>query len=415
MVALSASDTPDAPQDSDGPATDNPEQPRAAHRPLTVLQVLPRLDLGGVERGAVEIARAITAAGGRALVASEGGRLAARLLACGAEPVTAPMASKNPLVMAANVRRLAKLIRDERVDIVHARSRAPAWSAWLAARQTGCAFVTTWHGAHRAKGPIKKLYNSVMGFGRPVIAISEFIAEMATGTYGVPPEQIVTIPRGADINAFAEEVVSAERTITIARDWGIVEDPRPVILLPGRLSPWKGQADLIEAAARLKARRGPVFLALIVGEDGGRIGERLLARARDLDILDVVKVLPATEDMPAAYKLAAVVLSASTEPEAFGRVAVEAQAMGRPVIATDHGGARETVDPGRTGWLYPPGDIDALTEAMDAALSLEPWQRAHMGMAGRARVANRFTVEAMQRATLAVYEQAAGRTFGVTV
>jgi glycosyltransferase involved in cell wall biosynthesis len=413
MVVLSASDTPDAPQDSEAPVTGNRADEGALRRPLTVLQVLPRLDLGGVERGAVEIARAIVAAGGRALVASEGGRLAARLVACGAEPVTAPMASKNPLVMASNVRRLIRLIREEHVDIVHARSRAPAWSAWLAARQTGRAFVTTWHGAHRAHGPFKKFYNSVMGYGRPVIAISEFIADMATSVYGVPADHIVTIPRGADINAFAEEVVSAERTITIARGWGIVEDPRPVILLPGRLSRWKGQDDFVEAAARLKARRGPSFLALIIGDDGGEMGERLLARARTLDILDVVKVLPATDDMPAAYKLAAVVVSASTEPEAFGRVAVEAQAMGRPVIATDHGGARETVDPGRTGWLYPPGNIEALVEAMDAALSLEPWQRAHMGMAGRARVANRFTVEAMQRATLAVYEQAAGRPFGM--
>lgn len=394
---------------------------RAEHRdapapgkPLTVLQVLPRLDLGGVERGTLEIARAIVAAGGRALVASEGGRLASRLASVGGELIEAPMASKNPLVMAANVRRLTRLIRAEQVDVVHARSRAPAWSAWLAARRVGVPFVTTWHGSYGAGTRLKRLYNAVMGRGRPVIAISDFIAEMVRDRYGVPPDAIVTIPRGADTDAFAEEVVSAERTITLARSWGIVEDPRPVLLLPGRLSRWKGQNDFVEAAALLRARRGPDFLAIILGEGSGDMAEVLLERARTLGALDVVKVLPATDDMPAAYKLAAVVVSASTEPEAFGRVAVEAQAMGRPVIASNHGGARETVEHGRTGWLYEPGNAGALAEAMHAALSLEGWERAHMGMAGRARVASRFTVEAMQRATLAVYEQVAGRPFGVS-
>jgi glycosyltransferase involved in cell wall biosynthesis len=383
-------------------------------KPLTVLQVLPRLDLGGVERGTLEIARAIVSAGGRALVACEGGRLASRLASIGGELVEAPMASKNPLVMAGNVNRLIRLIRTEGVDVIHARSRAPAWSAWLAARRTGVPFVTTWHGSYGGKTRLKRLYNSVMGRGRPVIAISDFIAEMVRDTYGVSAEHIVTIPRGADTDAFAEEVVSAERTITLARGWGIVEDPRPVLLLPGRLSRWKGQNDFVEAAALLRARRGPDFLAIILGEDGGSMAEALLERARTLGALDVVKVLPATDDMPAAYKLAAVVVSASTEPEAFGRVAVEAQAMGRPVIASNHGGARETVEHGRTGWLYEPGNAGALAEAMHAALSMEPWERAHMGMAGRARVASRFTVEAMQRATLAVYEQVAGRAFGVS-
>ena len=400
-------------------------QPAAEHRggivqgnpdrPLTVLQVLPRLDLGGVERGTLEIARAIVAAGGRALVASEGGRLALRLANLGAELVTLPMATKNPLRMTANALKLEALIRAEGVDVVHARSRAPAWSAFAATRRTGTPFVTTWHGAYGDGWWIKRLYNGVMGRGRPVIAISEFIAEHVATRYGVPREAIVTIPRGADMDSFAEEVVSAERTITLARAWGIVEDPRPVLLLPGRLSRWKGQTDFVEAAARLRARRGPDFLAIVLGEDGGELGEKLLERARELGALDIIKVLPATDDMPAAYKLAAVVVSASIEPEAFGRVSVEAQAMGRPMIATAHGGSTETVDEGRTGWLYPPGDVDALVAAMDAALSLEPWQRAHMGMAGRARVASRFTVEAMQRATLAIYEQVAGRPFGTAL
>ena len=387
---------------------------RNAGRPLTVLQVLPRLDLGGVERGTLEIARAILDAGGRALVASAGGRLAVRLEAMGVEVVSGPYASKNPLTILANAVRLARLVRAEGVDVVHARSRAPAWSAWLATRRTGAAFVTTWHGVYAERGPLKRLYNSVMCRGRPTIAISDFVAELIRRRHGLDPAHIVTIPRGADMAAFAEEAVSAQRAIAVAREWGLVEDPRPVAMLPGRLSGWKGQGDFVEAAALLKARRGAAdFLFLIVGEDGGSgLAERLIERARALDALDVVRLAPACDDMPAAYKLAAVVVSASTQPEAFGRVVVEAQAMGRPVVATDHGGARETVEHGRTGFLYPPGDAAALADAVDRVLSLDASGRAHMGMAGRARVGSRFTVTAMQDATLAVYERAAARTFG---
>jgi glycosyltransferase involved in cell wall biosynthesis len=384
----------------------------AIGKPLTVLQALPRLELGGVERGALEIARAVVDAGGRALVASEGGRLAPRLEAMGAEHVTLPLAAKDPLTLFLNAGRLARVIRAEGVDVVHARSRAPAWSAWLAARRTGAAFVTTWHGAYSESGPLKKLYNSVMAKGRPVIAISEFIARLIVERHGLDPARIVTIPRGADLGAFSEELVSAQRAIAVARAWGLVEDSRPVAMLPGRLSRWKGQGDFVEAAARLKARRGPDFLCLVVGEDGGSgLGERLLARAEALGALDVVRLVGRCDDMAAAYKLASVVVSASTEPEAFGRVAVEAQAMGRPVIASGHGGALETVAPGETGWLYPPGDVAALAGALDAALSLPPDARAAMGAAGRARVAARFTVAAMQAATLAVYEGAARKRF----
>ncbi len=386
---------------------------RNASRPLTVLQVLPRLDLGGVERGALEIARAIVDAGGRAIVASQGGRLEGRLTGMGAETVTLPLASKNPLAIIANARRLAHLIRAQEVDVVHARSRAPAWSAWLAARRTGRPFVTTWHGVYSEKEPLKRLYNSVMCKGRPTIAVSQFVADLIRARHGLDPAHLVVIPRGADVAAFAEEQVGAERAIATARAWGIVEDPRPVAMLPGRLSKWKGQGDFIEAAALLKARRGPDFLCLIVGEDGGSgLAQRLEARIAALGAADVARLVGPCDDMPAAYKLASVVVSASTDPEAFGRVAVEAQAMGRPVIATDHGGARETVAHGQTGWLYPPGDAQALAEALDKALSLDASARAHMGMAGRARVASRFTVAAMQRATLDIYETATGRSFG---
>ncbi|MEM6487924.1 MAG: glycosyltransferase family 4 protein [Pseudomonadota bacterium] len=382
-------------------------------RPLTVLQVVPRLDLGGVERGTVEIAEAVVAAGGRALVATAGGQLAAKIGRAGGDVVEMNAATKNPLNIWQNAGVLERLIRDEGVDIVHARSRAPAWSAKWAARRTGTPFVTTYHGSYREDWPLKRRYNAVMAAGHPVIAVSEHIKALVMQRHCVAAENIVVIPRGADLDTFSEEVVSGQRTVRLAEAWGLLDDARPVVMLPGRLTRWKGAETLIQAAAMLRARRGPDTLHLIVGDDGGSgYAERLARMIEEAEVGDCVYLTGGATDMAAAYKMASVVVSASLEPEAFGRVAVEAQAMGRPVIATDHGGARETVAHGETGWLYAPGDAAALALSIETALSLDAQAKAHMRNSARARIGARYTVAAMQRATLAVYEQVAGRLFG---
>ncbi|MEM7176538.1 MAG: glycosyltransferase family 4 protein [Pseudomonadota bacterium] len=381
-------------------------------RPLTVLQLVPSLNMGGVERGTLEMTEAIAGAGGRALVATSGGVQAPRVPRLGGTVVSLDMASKNPLTMWLNVGRLARLIRDEGVDIVHARSRAPAWSGYFAARRTGAAFITTYHGSYNEKGFAKRFYNSIMAQGRPVIAVSRFIRDLIMARHGLSEDEIIVIPRGADISVFSEEMVGNERTVKLMEGWGLMDDSRPVIMLPGRLTRWKGQESAIDAAAALKARRGPDFLLLIVGDGAvGGFADYLDELAESLGVQDCVVRAPGTSDMAAAYKQAAVVLSTSIEPEAFGRVAVEAQAMGRPVIATDHGGARETVADGESGWLYPPGDVGRLADLMDQALNMDASARAHMGMAARARIHASFTVAQMQRATLRVYEHAAGRPF----
>jgi len=372
--------------------------------------------MGGVERGTLEMVEAIRKAGGRALIATAGGQMAPRVTRLGGEIFPMNMDTKNPLSLWQNSVLLARLVREERVDLIHARSRAPAWSAWGAARRTGTPFVTTWHGTYSEDLPLKRFYNSVMARGRPVIAVSEFIRELILDRHRLAPDQVVTIPRGADIRVFSDDAVGNERAVNLAEQWGIVDDPRPVVMLPGRLTRWKGHEVLIEAAAILTARRGADFLVLIVGdgEDAAYVN-RLEARIRAAGIERNVWLTGGCTDMAAAYKLASVVVSASVEPEAFGRVAVEAQAMGRPVIASDHGGARETVVHGESGWLYPPRDATALAEALEHALALDPSERAFMGLAGRARIHAQYTVGAMQRATISVYERAAGRSFGVAL
>ncbi|MEM0989736.1 MAG: glycosyltransferase family 4 protein [Pseudomonadota bacterium] len=377
-----------------------------------MLQLVPRLEQGGVERGVLEITEAICNAGGRALVATAGGRLEFRIKQAGGEIVPMNAASKNPLTLWQNARLMRRLIAEQQVDIVHARSRAPAWSGYWATRAMGTPFVTTFHGTYSEDLPFKRSYNAVMARGRPVIAISEFIRGVVRERYGVPDHQIVTIPRGADISVFAEEAVGNERTIKLANDWGLIDDARAVVLMPARLTRWKGGLSMIDAAARLREVRGSDFLVLLVGDDNDRsFVDQLEKHIAATDTSDVVRLTGGTQDMAAAYKLASVVVSASIEPEAFGRVIVEAQAMSRPVIATDHGGARETVANGESGWLYSPGDSEALAQIIHQALDMDPSERAHMGLAGRARVHSSYTVSAMQRATLNLYEGLVGRTF----
>ncbi|MGA9868943.1 MAG: glycosyltransferase family 4 protein [Acetobacteraceae bacterium] len=378
-------------------------------RPL-ILQVLPALDTGGVERGTVEITEAIARAGWTALVASAGGRMVAEVERAGGRHITLPLRAKGPVGILANARRLARLIAAERVDIVHARSRAPAWSAWLAARRAGARFITTYHGAYGEDLPFKRHYNAVMARGEIVIAASRFIAGLVVQRHGVDPSRVRVIPRGIDPAVFDPDAISAERVTRLRTAWSLPNDV-PVVVLPGRLTSWKGQEVLIDAAARLGRRDARIVL---VGSDQGRTAysEGLRRRAAAVGLADQLHLAGECDDVPAALSLADVVVHASTEPEAFGRVVIEAQAMGRLVIASDLGGPVETVIEGETGWRVPPGDPAALAAAIDRALALPETVRREMGARARAGVLARCTTAAMQKATLDVYREVLARAPG---
>ncbi|MGH6968731.1 MAG: glycosyltransferase family 4 protein [Stellaceae bacterium] len=369
-----------------------------------MLQVLPALVAGGVERGTVDVAAALAAAGWRSLVASAGGPMTRELERAGATHFTLPLASKNPFVIHANVGRLAALIRQHDVDIVHARSRAPAWSARAAARNAGVHFLTTFHNAYGGKSWLKRRYNAVMAGGELVIANSNFVAEHAAATYGVARARLRVIHRGVDVARFDPEKISAERMVRLAQEWRL-PDGVPVVMLPGRLSRWKGHFVLIEAMRRLNR---PQIHALIVGAGGGSYRRRLDAAIARAGLAVTFRVLDECRDMPAAYMLADVVVSASTEPEGFGRVIVEAQAMGRPVVATAHGGAVETILPGQTGWLVPPGDAEALGDAVADALALAAGGRSQLAARAIAHVRANFTTAVMTARTIAVYQELLG-------
>ena len=371
-------------------------------RPV-VLQILPRLVAGGAERGAIDVAVALAEAGGTSLVVSQGGPMEYELQRAGIAHLTLPLASKNPLVMYRNVGRLVRLIQAHDVDIVHARSRAPAWSAAAAVKRTGRHFVTTFHGAYTARGLLKRRYNGIMVKGERVIANSEFIARHIRETYKVDPARVRLIRRGVDLERFHPERASAERVIQLANRWRL-PDGVPVVMLPGRLTRWKGHALLIEALTRL---RDLELLGVIVGSDRGRGAYRaeLERRIARHGLASRVFLPGHCDDMPAAYMLADVVVSASIYPEAFGRVISEAQAMGCPVVASDHGGAREQVLGNRTAFLFPPGDAAVLADKIREALALDAPAREHLAAEARAHIEANFDKKHMCAATLALYRE----------
>ncbi len=368
---------------------------------FTVLQVVPAMVTGGVERGTVEVTRALVKAGHRAVIASAGGRMVREIEDAGGIHVTLPLNTKNPLTIRNNAGRLADAIHRYKVDIVHARSRAPAWSAYKAAASARKPFVTTFHNAYGAQSWLKRRYNSVMARGLRVIAISDFVGEYAQKTYGVLAEKLRVIPRGVDIEQFDPAAVSADRIATLRQEWHLPEG-KPVIMLPGRLTRWKGQLVLIDALAKLGRRD---ITCAIVGGGSKSFRQEIEQAADKRGLGALVHVYENCRDMPAAYMLADIVVSPATRPEGFGRVIAEAQAMGRPVIATDHGGARETIIPGKTGWLVAPGNAEALAKAIDEALALKPEEREAMAAQSIAHIRQNFTTKAMTDATLAVYRE----------
>jgi glycosyltransferase involved in cell wall biosynthesis len=381
----------------------------------TILQIVPRLETGGAELSTVEIAEAVVRAGGRALVLTEpGGRLAARVAAAGGELIPFPAATKNPIGMLFNAARMARLIRAQSVDLVHARSRAPAWSALLAARRARVPFVTTYHGAYREGNAAKRVYNGVMARGDLVIANSSYTADLIAARYATPRPRICVIHRGVDAHAFDPTRIDAGRVAALRARWGVTESTR-VVLHMARLTAWKGQSVLIEAAARLKAanKLGGAVVVL-AGDAQGRdaYAQELHTQVCDAALGSSVRFAGHVEDAAAAFLAAHVTVLASTAPEAFGRAAIEAAAMGCPVIATAIGAPPETVlappavgQGAATGWLVPPGDATSLSERLDSALALPAEERRAMGGRGRAHVLAHFTVQAMQRRTLAVYDR----------
>ncbi len=375
---------------------------------MILLQVIPQLEAGGAERTTLEVAQAVVAAGGRALVVSEGGRMEAELAALGGELVRLPVGSKNPWTVWRNAGRIAAIVRREGVDIIHARSRAPAWSAKWAAAQTGAHYVTTYHGTYNGKTGLKRWYNAVMARGERVIANSDFIADHIRTHHPFAAERIRVIPRGVDLDSFDPQAVAPQRIADLAAAWGVDwPSSRLIALFPARLTGWKGQRETLIALGQLEAEGLAMPLTLLAGDAQGRDAYRaeLEALIAQYGLEDDVRIVGHCTDMPAAFAMADFALTPSIEPEAFGRTAAEAGAMHKPVIAADHGGAREVVLPGETGWRVEPRNPAALAVAIREAVSMPAGRRAEMGERAAQYIRTQFSTRALQAATLRVYDE----------
>ena len=307
--------------------------------------------------------------------------------------------------MAVNALRLARLIRREGIDVVHVRSRAPGWSALGAARRTKTPFVTTFHAPYRISGRAKRLYNSVMARGDRVIAISGFVTRHVREEYGVGDDRLRCIFRGIDMAQFDPAAVGVDRITGLAEYWNL-PDGVPVIMLPGRLTRLKGHGVMVDAMARLD--RDAVCVMVGTGSGRERLRRDVEKRILAAGLEGRVTLIDGCSDMPAAYRLADVVVQPSLVPEGFGRVSVEAQAMGVPVIASDTGATSETVRDGATGWLVPPGDPGALATALATALDLDARARIKHAAIARAHAVSNFALGDMCDATLDVYRELAG-------
>lgn len=374
------------------------------NKKIVVLQVLPELGQGGVELGTIEIASELQKRGIENYVASEGGRMEYNLERIKVKHFTLPLKTKNIFKMYLNSLRLARIIKKYGITIVHARSRAPAWSAYWAAKRCGVHFVTTFHGTY-GLGPwgIKKFYNKIMTYGERVIAISNHIKQHILKNYKTDESKIRLIHRCVNMENFNVETTSAERMIKYLEDNNIPED-KPIVTLIGRLTNWKGQKLLIEA---LHLIDNEDFFCVIIGDDQGRkkYSSELRKMIANYNMTDRFLFIRNVKDIPAAMMVSDVVLSTSIEPEAFGRIAIEGQAMGRVVVASNIGGSVETVIDGVTGRLYESTSAKALSEAIDWALHLSTDEREKIGAAGIKNVKEHFTKQIMCDKTIEVYKE----------
>ncbi len=369
---------------------------------LRVLQVLPALEMGGVERGTIDVAISLKQKGHFPVIASYGGRLVSHLRKNGIIHEYLPLHSKNPITMWMNVNRLVRIIKNHQIQIVHARSRAPAWSAYLAAKKAGIPFITTFHGAHPFKSRVKKFYNSVMIRGKRVIAVSKFIAQDIQKKYDIAPGKIITILRGVDLDVFNPDKMTDARMEAIMNQMQLPDD-KYILLLPGRITRLKGHEVLLDAMSRLNRQD---FVCLFVGSiEKKNFVEELEDQAKNYGLRDRLFIINECKDMPALYRLATATICPSTQPETFGRTAAEAGAMGCIVIGSNHGGTREIIMDGKTGFLFPPEDSRTLAYMIEKVLDMPLAERNLLKEAAISHVRKNFDNETMLNKTLKLYQE----------
>ena len=377
---------------------------------IKVLQVIPKLGYGGAETGCYDLAHYLAEKDCSSFIATSGGQLIKFVKSKKVEIFRLPVHSKNPILIILNAIILLFIILIKNINIVHARSRAPAWSCYLACLITRRNFVTTFHGTYNFKSRVKKFYNSVMLRSKLTIAGSNFIFNHINENYSDylnSKKKLRVIFRGINIDYYNQKNISILKKEKLKSEWKIFPD-KFTILMPGRLTSWKGQEKFIEALNILvEDYNNSRFQALILGSDQGRkvYKKKLINLVERYNLSRKIQFIDHCKEMPLAYSLASVVVSASIEPEAFGRVAVEAQAMGKPILASNIGGSKETILKGKSGFLYKHDDPRELAKTLNTVMELDKNALDAIGNEGRKNVSKKFDVEAMCDSTLREYKK----------
>lgn len=369
-----------------------------------ILQVVPALEQGGVEVGTLEMARYLLAQGWGSVVVSNGGGMVKQLEDEGTKHVSLPLHLRNPWRLLVNGFKLAGLVKREKISLMHARSRGPAWSAWLASKLTGVPFVTTFHGIYGHENAFKKFYNSSMVRGRKTIANSRYTLAHVQNTYHVASHRLAMAPRGYDETRYTPAAAPADQVKLLRQGWNLPTSITPVLMMVGRLTRLKGHTIVIEALGQLMNQK---WMCVFVGSGRPEFEAELKQLAQQHGVAERIIWAGAQTNIPVYMAAADVCISASTQPESFGRTIVEAQAMGTPVIATNHGGAMELVDRNITGWFVPPNNANALAQTIKKALQQPLNDKRNMQAACKAW-ASQFTTEKMCAAELAVYKEVLG-------
>ena len=377
---------------------------------LKVLQVIPKLGYGGAETGCYDLAHYLPENNCNSYIVTSGGELLKFVDQKKVKLIKLPVHSKNPILIFFNSVALVFIILFHNISIVHARSRAPAWSCWIATKITRRKFVTTFHGTYNFKNPIKKFYNSVMVRSNLVIAGSNFIFSHIKQNYSKylnKDKKFLVIFRGINVDYFDPSTTLEIEENDLLSSWGVSRNKK-LILLPGRLTSWKGQEVFIEALNLVNKELGhQSFYAIILGSDQGRdiYTKKIKRLAEQHRLTSQLKFVEHCKNMPLAYKLSNLVVSASIEPEAFGRVAIEAQSMEKPIIASDIGGSNETIVNNETGFLFESGNPESLSKKIVEVLNLDQSRLKSIGIEGRKNITKKFNVEKMCFSTYSEYKK----------
>ena len=378
---------------------------------IKVLQVIPKLDYGGAETGCYDLAHFLPEQGCKSFIVTSGGILLKFIKKEKVKVFRLPVQSKNPILILFNAIIISLIILIYNINIIHARSRAPAWSCLIATKITSRKFVTTFHGTYNFSNRFKKFYNSVMVRSHLIIAGSNFIFSHINENYGDfflnRKRKLLVIFRGINANYFNPQKISLSKIEKFSKKNSIDRD-KFIILLPGRLSFWKGQKIFIEALKLLSEQNNnQPFEGIIIGDDQGRsvYKKQLIALVERYRLKKIIKFIDHCDEMPVAYKIANLVCSCSSEPEAFGRVSVEAQSMGIPIVASDIGGSTETIVKDKTGFLFKSGNSNALTNAIIMVMQKDYNSLKSIGFEGRKNILKKFDVDKMCHTTFTEYKK----------